>query len=262
MSTAPQSVSFIGRQDITRRLMDRFQRPDDLRNNPEEFVQPGFYGLAGTGKTRLLDELAKHARRITPYVVKIDFDTSSGGVTPRTPLSLASYLIDILEEKDRCARSFLKQLLWRWWNPFKRCRCIVEQIHVTQVTQTVHLHASQASNITQNISLNSQIPENLSQAFAGALTRLHAQSQTNVLFGNFGQAQRFPLILVILDTVELASRSIREWLPQMTSLLGGRNTLKFHLMFVLAGRYRQAGVMETLLPPLETADSKAFISEY
>src|SRR5262249_8922286 len=86
--------------------------------------------------------------------------------------------------------------------------------------------------------------------------------QTRVVFGNFGQAKRLPLILLTLDTIELAPKPVRDWLPEIRNLPGGRNTLQFSMVVVLAGRSRQTGVLETPLLPLSSSDSETFVREY
>jgi tetratricopeptide (TPR) repeat protein len=260
MSPSLHSLPFIGRQETLDQVLARLRRPNDLRNNPDEFTVPGFFGLAGTGKSRLLLEIAAHARQITRYVVILNFDVRSAG-TPGTPLKLLRYLIDVVEQSDRSALAFWRRWFWRWSNPFKACRRIIEQLSPGGVIQIVKLTSATASNIEQQVDQGG-IPENLSQAFQQALPALHVRARTEVQFGNFGQAQPMPLILVLLDTIESAPRSIREWLPELLSLPGGYNTLHFNLVFVFAGRVRQSGILETELPPLSHAYAKQFVREY
>jgi tetratricopeptide (TPR) repeat protein len=259
---ARHSLPFIGRAGILEQLMERLRRPDDLRNSPEEFIHPGFYSLAGTGKSRLLYEVAERGKAVTPYVVRFDFDHRSGGTSPSTPRRLLFYLIDMLEEIDRVNGSFLRRLLWRWRNPFNECRRIISQLEVPSASQINIINDSQVTNLSQEINLGNIIPDNLQQAFSQALSRLCVRSRTKVLFGNYGGERQCPLILILLDSVELAPRPIRQWLPENGGLAGGKNRLHFNLMFVVAGRYRQAGVLETELPPLDAQESKALIKEY
>jgi hypothetical protein len=240
-SAARHLLPFVGRPDILEQVIGRLQRPDDVRNNPDEFIMPGFYGLAGTGKSRLLLEITKRARQLTPYVVGLDFDARSGSVPPSTPLNLSQQLIDALEQADRSARPRWRRLMWRWSNPFKACRLIIHQLNLPSL---------------------GAIPAGLSQAFQQALPGLYAKAQTKVLFGNFGQARRLPLILIIFDTVELAPRPLHQWLPDILSLPGGYNKLRFHLVFVFAGRSREDLILETPLPPLPASEARSFVREY
>ena len=256
MSTTIQyTLPHIGREDIINQVLERLQRPDDVRNHPAKFIQPGFYSLAGTGKSRLLREIAERAKVITPYVITLDFDTRSGFTAPGTPLKLVQHIVDTLEESDRAFLPSWRRIFWRWLNPFKRCRSVIDHANTNSVTQIIQLASTQASNITQSLDLGTSVPANLCQAFQNALLNLHARIRPKVVFGTFSQSKRLPLIMILLDTVELAPKPIREWLSEIRTLPGSLNTLYVHMVVVFAGRFRQAGVLETSLPPLPSSDA-------
>lgn len=74
MGTPIHDLPLVARSPLVDQVLDRLLRPDDVRERPDKFIRPGFYGLAGIGKSRLLREIETRARAITPYVVAINFD--------------------------------------------------------------------------------------------------------------------------------------------------------------------------------------------
>ena len=262
MSTAKDDLPFVGRQAIIDALFLRLQHPDDLRDNPDKFICPGFFGIAGTGKSRLLREVELRGQSITPYVVRVDFEPRTANVTPRTPQALLRYLIDLLEEQDLNSRPIWRRIFWRWSNPFKQCRQIIQQNFVTTISQNINISGSRTGDITQEIDLGSKIPDNLSQAFQTAIVNLYDRRETKRLFGDFGITQQLPLVLILLDTIDLAPRPIREGLDELRNVIAGKNTLRFHFMFVITGRERLEGVIDTALPPFDVAEAKQFVEVY
>jgi hypothetical protein len=252
------SPPIIGREEILTKLIDRLKRPDDLRNNPRDFISTGFHGLAGSGKSRLLQELAKLARTVTPYVVEVDFDPRSRAFISSS-FGVLQYLVDVLEEVERAARPMWRRLFWRWSNPFLPCRQVISKSTIS-VSQTVTVTSGRADHVSQNLVLDDRIPPGLIQAFSFALTKLHAKKQTKQLFGDCGRPKSCPLILIALDSVDLATPELRRWLPEFHSI--GKNTLQFHLMIAAAGRLQQTGLTEAALPPLTAEESRLLLVSY
>lgn len=140
MAHTHDDLPHIGRDAIVEKLLARLCRPDDLRESPKEFIHPGFYGLGGVGKSRLLREVTARARaeKLTPYVLLIDFDPRAAALPPATPLQFVQRLIDGLEAIDRDERPFWQRAVWGQVNPFRECRrLIAETVKSIQQSQTV-----------------------------------------------------------------------------------------------------------------------------
>jgi tetratricopeptide (TPR) repeat protein len=248
-----QPMPMIGRQKIVHQVIERLVRPDDWQSDPRGFIRPGFYGLGGVGKSRLLAEIAREALKVTPYVVMIDLDPRNN--PPATPVQLAGRLIEKLDAQDKVRRPFLR----KGQSPFKECLQVIREIHLTPVVQTIEAKDSQLTNVTQTT--GSAMPDSLSQSFAIALGRLSMKGETQRKFGFVGKGRSRPLVLLLLDTVDLVARPIRDWLPNIESLFTG-NVSQFYALSVLAGRQAEPPWLETALPPLSAGESREFIQEY
>ncbi len=66
MTTPSHDLPLVARQDLVDQVLDRLLRPDDVREQPNKFIQPGFYGLAGVGKSRLLGWAERGYERCDP----------------------------------------------------------------------------------------------------------------------------------------------------------------------------------------------------
>ncbi|MBI3941721.1 MAG: tetratricopeptide repeat protein [Chloroflexi bacterium] len=262
MPVVSHPLPMIGRRDLVVQVITRLRCPDDVRTRPVDFMQPGFYGEAGIGKSRLLREIALQAAPVTPYIVSIDFDPRSGAVPPGTPLELITYLIDRLEILERKARPFWQQPLWSQINPFTACRKMIAEIKPVPNIQHIEAVESTLTGITQQIESQDSVQPGLGQAFAFTLQNLCHKSKTQTKFGSVGGPASRPLILIILDTIELASRPVRAWLPKLPGFFSGGNTVYFHVVCVTAGRQQLPGLTETLLPPLEASEAATFVRTY
>lgn len=101
MNATSHDLPLVARQKLVERVIERLLRPDDVRSSPKEFVQPGFYGVAGIGKSRLLHAIRDQALTLTPYVVAFDFDRRRAVDVPGTPWGFVLRLIEELASIDR-----------------------------------------------------------------------------------------------------------------------------------------------------------------
>jgi len=177
----------IGRDETVEKLLERLCRPDDLRESQQEFIHPGFYGLGGVGKSRLLREVMARARaeKLTPYVLLIDFDPRAEAQPPATPLQFVQRLIDRLEAIDKTQRSFWQGWMWGRFNPFRECRRLIAEsgknIHQTQtLTATGGSVSGAALTMTSG---SQQVTTALAHAFAQALADLHTDGAVEQHFG-------------------------------------------------------------------------------
>lgn len=137
MPTPTQDPPLVARQHLVDQVIDRLLRPDDVRESPKSFVQPGFYGVAGIGKSRLLHAIETQARTVTPYVVAFDFDRRAADV-PGTPWGFLLRLIQELAAIDHRRRHWWQRLRWKRVNPFRACEAIIAQTGApTAITQTI-----------------------------------------------------------------------------------------------------------------------------
>jgi tetratricopeptide (TPR) repeat protein len=252
-------LPFVGRTSLIEQLLSRLRLPDGVRDRPRDFIQPGFYGLGGIGKSRLLTAFAESTHFLTPYSVLINFD-SAGGHVLATPLDLVRFIIDRLEALDYAARPLWQRVRWKQNNPFNACRQILSDTSPGQVIQTISVREGQASHITQQVDVGSMIVSRLREPLCDAFCHLAVQSQTGLL--KVKTARHCPLIVILLDTVDMAPRPVREWLPQLSNLFAHHNTVKFHAMVVAAGRQAVTGFLETPIPPLNAAESAVLVRSY
>ena len=115
MKTTHPDPPLVARQPLVDQVLDRLTRPDDVRESPRTFALPGFYGVAGIGKSRLLHEIEAQALAVTPYVVAFDFDRRATNA-PGTPWHFLLRLIQELAAIDRRQRRWWQ----RWRNPRRR----------------------------------------------------------------------------------------------------------------------------------------------
>lgn len=95
-------MDLIARDAYVDGILERLKRPDDVRESPADFpIKPGFYGQGGIGKTRLLQEIERRTRALTPYVVRVDLDRSRGADAPASPLALLVHLIAQLRSLEQ-----------------------------------------------------------------------------------------------------------------------------------------------------------------
>ncbi len=263
MASSHETVPLIGRQDLVQRTLERLLRPDDLRDSPRDFIAPGFYGLGGVGKSRLLQAIAADARTLTPYVVTVDFDPRQA--PPATPLQLAERLARELERLDREHRSLLRRLTsWKRHSPFQEWHGKLHKLEQTPISQTVEARdGSQVANVTMQLQSGlEEVTPALRQAFANALARLCVRSRTQDCFG-MHEPRSIPLVLVLLDTLELAPRRLRHWLPgHLHTLWDSQNTQHYHVMALAASRQQVTGLAETELPPLEPQAARQLLRDY
>ena len=58
-----------------------------------------------------------------------------------------------------------------------------------------------------------------------------------------------PLVVILLDTLETASKPLRAWLPAQFLALFAHNLHDYHVLLVAAGRQEMPGLITTELPP-------------
>ena len=263
MASPHETLPLIGRPGLIDRTLERLLRPDDLRDSPKDFIAPGFYGLGGVGKTRLLQAIAGQARKLTPYVVTVDFDPRQA--PPATPLQFAERLARELERLDQEHRPLGHRLMpWKRRSPFQDWwEQLGKQERVPSIQTLEAKDGSQVKNVTMQVQSGlEEVTPALRQAFAHALARLCVKGRTQDCFG-FHEPRTIPLILVLLDTLELAPRRLREWLPRhLHSLWDRHNTQRYHVVALAAGRQQVTGLAETELPPLEPEAAVALLREY
>jgi len=235
MAETTHDLPHIGRDEIVDQLLDRLCRPDDLRESPKEFIHPGFYGLGGVGKSRLLREVMAQARaeKLTPYILSIDFDPCAPVQPPATPLQFVQRLIDGLEAIDRAERPFWQRGMWGRVNPFRQCRrLIAESVKAIHQTQIINANQSTLTGIDwSQASGSQQVAPALAQAFGQALLLLCADGKVEQLFGLRTAAAR-PLVLLALDTAEAAPQALRHWLETELESLWPGNGLHVHVQVV------------------------------
>ena len=180
---------------------------------------------------------------------------------PGTPLDLVAHLIRALDEQDRKTQAW-----WRFGqrsSVFAPCLELMQTINLTHVVQNIDAKDSTLSGIAFTVDTSHQpIPPSLVQAFQDALGQLHKKAQVERRFGGVGKPQPRPLILVLVDTVELAPAPLRDWLPAHLNTLIGNGGLHYHALVVAAGRQRLAGFIDTELSPLNPDDSATFLRVY
>ena len=252
----------IGRDRLIAQVLDRLQRPDDVRERPQDFIRPGFVGMSGTGKTRLLHAIADQARTITPYVVSIDFDTRRTLHPPGTPRALLTQIITQLEAIDQEACSWLQRRRWARINPFQDCHKLLQ--HAPQHIQTID--ASQGATVAGvNMTMTSDlIPPGFDVALRQALAGLHHPIPVIKQFGVYAGAPKpkpRPVVVLVFDTLELASRSVRHWLAT-TFASWWELERTVHVLIVTGGQYEIKGLITTPLAPLTNADAALLIREY
>ncbi|MBC8253148.1 MAG: tetratricopeptide repeat protein, partial [Ardenticatenia bacterium] len=264
MNQTPHPLPLIARQHLVEQVLERLQRPDDVRDSPKRFIQPGFYGLGGVGKSRLLAEIEQRAKEVTPYVVSINFDRRHAAVVPGSPLALVQHLIAALADIDRqMCRPWQR---WRWSsvNPFRECLDITGEMGEPSIIQSVVAReGSQVSDVTMTIEDRyAAVPPNLQQAFAQAFPDLCVKSKVRREYGAVGKPKPRPLVVILLDTLEAASKSLRAWLPNNLAALFSANTLGYHAVIVAAGRQQVPGLTDTPLPPFSPAEAVTFLRQY
>lgn len=199
MAAPYQELPLVARQHLVEQVLDRLVRPDDVRELPQRFIQPGFYGIGGVGKSRLLREIEARARSITPYVVSINFDRRQAAYVPGTPWDLLRYLVAQLAEIDRCCRNPLQRLRWTRVNPFCECeRIILKAGPLTEATQIIYAKYSHVEDV--NMSIAQPIPPNLGEALDSALAHLGIRVKVRRQFGGL-EAKPRPLVVILLDTL-------------------------------------------------------------
>ncbi len=264
MTTPPHDLPLVARQDLVDQVLDRLLRPDDVREQPKRFIQPGFYGLAGIGKSRLLREIEARVRTVTPYVVAINFDRRQAAYAPGTAWDLVRTLVERLSEIEQGQRGPLQRLRGAGGDPFRECRRIIAQTGApTHISQTIHdIDSSSVSDVHMSIDTAAQpIPPNLQQAFGQALAGLGKRVKVQRQFGGLKPEPR-PLVVILLDTLEAASKPLRDWLPLgLPGLLAG-NLHGYHALVVAAGRHALSGLVSVELPPLKDDESVEFLRRY
>ncbi len=270
MAGNTHTLAMVGRDDLVEKVLDRLTRPDDVREAYRDrgklFIQPGFYGLAGVGKSRLLTEIESRARQVTPYVVAIDFD-GRAGPPPGSPQALVQRIIDDLDRADDAARSGLQRLLPRGKSPFAKCCETLRSPGVTiSQKQVIDTRDSTLADTSQSQAVQvfmdgTALPPQLAPHLAEAFACLRVKGKVTRQSGGTKPEPR-PLIVVILDTVEAASKALRVWLPAGLPDLWNGNGLHYHVVVVAAARERMPGLIETPLPPLSPADAVLYLREY
>ena len=270
MAEGTHTLAMVGRNDLVDKTLDRLTRPDDVReafrDRGRHFIQPGFFGLPGVGKSRLLAEIESRARQVTPYVVTIDFDGRSGP-PPGTPQALVQRIIDELERADDAARSGWQRLLPRGKSPFAQCNETLRTAGVTVFQkQVIDTRDSTLADTSQGQAVQvfmdgTALPPQLAPHLAEAFAALRVKGKVTRQSGGGKPAPR-PLIVVLLDTVEAASKALRAWLPTGLPDLWNGNGLHYHVVVVAAAREHMPGLIETELPPLSPADAAQFLREY
>ena len=262
MAETTHDLPHIGRDKIVDQLLDRLCRPDDLREKPTLFTHPGFFGLGGVGKSRLLREVTAQAKseKLTPYILLIDFDPRAPVQPPASPLQFVQRLIDGLEAIDKTERPF-----WQRWgrvNPFRECRrLIAESVKAIHQTQTITATGGSVADVSLAMTSGSQqVTPALAHAFAEALQTLHTHGK---IAQNYSlSAKSRPLVLLALDTVEAASQEIRRWLVEEMESLWPSNTLRYHVLVTAAGREQMTRLIESELPPLDEAAAGRLLVSY
>jgi hypothetical protein len=265
-------LRIIGRDPIIESLLARLQRPDDVRDDYNHKVfrpTTGYYGLAGMGKSRLLDEVSQRVKRVTPYVVNIDFDSRAGAPIPRTPLELLIHVIKALEQKDSESLPFWQQLwrrVWRKRSVFEPCWEVIRSSgSINSINQTINVNRGEATGVSQEIDLaglDEMVLSKLALPFKEALTNLHFKSATRREPEVFGKEKPRPLVVILLDTVDTAPRPLRSALLMLKNRFGGKETLTFCVLWILAGRQKLSNLIEEPLPPLSPNESAVFVREY
>lgn len=260
MAAPYQELPLVARGHLVEQVLDRLMRPDDVRELPKRFIQPGFYGIGGVGKSRLLREIEARARSITPYVVSINFDRRQAAYVPGTPWDLLRYLVAQLAEIDRCCRNPWQRLRWATVNPFCECgRIMAEAGPLESASQSIVAIGSHVEDV--NMAIAQPIPPNLEKALDEALTHLGVRVKVRRQFGGL-EAKPRPLVVILLDTLETASKPLRAWLPTHFLALFTHNLLWYHVLIVAASRQQMPGLITTELPPFTEAESIEFLRHY
>ncbi len=262
MERTTHELPLVARQPLVERVLDRLQRPNDVRDSPKDFLRPGFYGLAGVGKSRLLAEIVAGAQTITPYVVSVDFDSPTA---PTTPFDFVDRVITNLEMIEKESRQPWQRLAWSRQNPFRACRAVtnaIEQARAQSSHQSIDAHNSHIENVNIiNDTGQSHITAELRRALDEALPHLCQKRTPKDQYGRPNRTPR-PLIVLVLDTVEMAARPLSRWLEAELDTLWAGNRLGYHLLTVAASRQRVDRWTETELPPLSEAESVTFVRDY
>lgn len=232
-------LPMVGREEWVAGIVERLERPDDLRSNPKDFkIPPCFYGLGGVGKSRLLGALAERLGARTPYVARVDFAERAA---PGTPRALLRAVIEQWEAQDRAQRlPGLRGLLPGRYSTFAACYALLD---------------AEATELLPQ-------PERVGAALTEAIKKLRAPRPTRRAYGGVGEPSPRPLLVLLLDTVEQATRPVRAWLPTLPALFGGENRVTFHVLCVAAGREALAGLLEQPLPSLDAALAERFVEQY
>jgi tetratricopeptide (TPR) repeat protein len=255
----------IGRDRLIAQVLDRLQRPDDVRERPQDFIQPGFVGMSGTGKTRLLQGIADQARTITPYVVSIDFDTRRTLHPPGTPRALLSQIINQLETLDQQS---LKSSRWpwgrrKWITPFQECHTLLRQAPALNMQTITASGGAAVTGVTMAMT-SEPLPPGMDVVFREALGRLQHTVPVIKHYGAYPGAPKpapRPLVVIIMDTLELASQPVRQWLST-TFASWWELDRTVHVLLVTGGQHQIAGLITTPLAPLTAADAALLIREY
>ena len=259
----PLETPYVGRDELHARVRERLLRPDDVRESPKQFIYPGFYGVGGVGKSRLLAEIARQARELTPYVVQIDFDPSRSLLVPGTPVALVQAIINQLREVELSLRP-----RWKFWqreSPFAECERILGQLGSTPISQTIQ--ASGGATVT-GVNMTMQVgdagvPPNLAQALQASLARLSHRVEVRREWGDTGAKPRpRPIIVTVLDTVELAPGPLRSWLPQNLGVTLGVGATGYHVVVAGAGRVKTLGLLETHVAALNPKVAAELLRAY
>ena len=262
--TTPSDIH-VGRDKIVEQVIDRLTHPDDVVQSSKQFIQPGFYGLGGVGKSRLLRAIANAAAKVTPYVVHFDFAPGAEPAAPGSPLFFVAELIDRLDAIDQQQRSG-----WRLWDRssrFEPCGRLLAAVGVSSAV--VSLTATRGGAISGSpvtVNLSEQDQERfwlqLATAFQVALAGLRHPSPVEQRWGKLAEPQPRPLVVVLIDSLDNASAPMRAWLPQHLRTLLGAPRRTLHALAVLAGREQVAELTPTLLEPLDAADAVTLIRAY
>ncbi len=252
------NLPLVARDHIVEQVLDRLLRPDDVRQSPDDFIWPGFYGLGGIGKSRLLNEISQRCKEATEYVITIDFEQRKP-IVPANPVEFMLYLINELEAVERKVRPFWK----RTNKQLQACRKLIDAYPIpTSFSQSIQSTSSYVKDVDFDMnSATTSVPISLQQAFQQALPHLHQRTQVEQQYGTLGKVKKRPLIVVVLDAVESAPEQMIRWLREGLPQLFGISS-DYYVMTVAAGRRQLAGLLETELPPLTSAEMAEFLLSY
>ena len=208
----------------------------------------GYYGMSGLGKTTVLDLFEQQIKEksFTPYVARLDFADSS----LRDPAAAFTNLLDQLEATGATTQRTGLFKRNHTESPLQKVRAAL-QINIS-VKQEIKI-AARASTISG--------VRNMAPIYPGSI----APSQLNEAVGQFKlgiaklpitplvskqyTALRRPLVVVLVDTLELAPPAVIDWLKQLGDLM-----FQEYLLLIAGGQER---IDKLLTEPLNRIDEAA-----